>query len=171
MVDAVVRLHQDMIPDDVYHLIEMAGGDILNSDVFRRVAGQRHHIFSTVGYHSIHVARVMMIFSLFFSMDTRRVIRACLWHDVGIYNRKSFSHNMGTEHPKRSLDIADRYDELDDTQKDMIGHHMWPMCAHRPETKEGFLITVADKWCAVTEFLGIRHRRIVRLINREYSIS
>ena len=36
--------------DREYHVIEEYGMDILKSTEFQRIVGQRHHIFSTVGY-------------------------------------------------------------------------------------------------------------------------
>lgn len=171
-MDKAVNLYEEPIKlsrflDD-YSLIEIHGEDVISSKIFQRVAWQRHHIFSTVGYHSVHVAMIMVILSRLFKMDLRDIIRASLWHDVGIYDRESFRKvSMGYEHPKRSLKLADSLDALDETERDMIAHHMWPMCKEMPETLEGVLITIADKWCAVTEFLGLsRSKKIIEMIKR-----
>ncbi|MBQ1917163.1 MAG: hypothetical protein II177_06760 [Lachnospiraceae bacterium] len=145
-----------------YQIIEEYGRDIIGSNDFRRIVGQRHHIFSTVGYHSVHVAQKMLFLSRFFHMNERDIVRASLWHDVGIFDRKSFRGTSGTahEHPLRSLKAAEESGTLNDTQADMIANHMWPVTAEMPKTREGILITIADKWCAVTEFLNFHDDRI-----------
>ena len=48
----------------------------------------------------------------------------------------------------------------------MIANHMWPVTHELPKTKEGFLITLADKWCAVTEFLNFHDARIDAVIGQ-----
>ncbi|MQN01617.1 MAG: HD domain-containing protein [Lachnospiraceae bacterium] len=148
--------------DRDYKTIEEYGKDILGSKDFRKIVGQKHHIFSTVGYHSVHVAQIMLLMSRFFDMDEKDIVRGSLWHDVGIYDRDSFVDSMDTaiEHPKRSLEAAFETGTLDDTQSDMIEHHMWPVTHERPVTKEGFFITIADKVAAVTEFLKFHDDRI-----------
>ena len=151
-------------------LIEQYGEDILVSEAFIRVMDQKHHIFSTVGYHSIHVAYIMLVLSRIIRMDEREIIRASLWHDTGIYDRDSFNHDMCMEHPVRSLSIAEDEDALSDTQKDMIQNHMWPMSRHIPKTREGFLITIADKWCATTEFFHFKSKKIEEILEKLHKL-
>lgn len=151
-------------------LIEQYGIDILVSEPFMRVMGQKHHIFSTVGYHSIHVAYIMLMFSRIIRMDEREIIRASLWHDTGIYDRDSFEHDMCMEHPNRSLSIAETEDILSDIQRDMIKNHMWPMSRHMPKTKEGFLITIADKWCAITEFFHLKSKKVEEILEKLHKL-
>ena len=154
--------------DREYHVIEEYGMDILKSTEFQRIVGQSHHIFSTVGYHSVHVAQKMLSISRFIKMNERDIVRGSLWHDVGIYDRSSFKGTPGTanEHPKRSLKAAEESGTLDATQSDMIANHMWPVTHELPKTKEGFLITLADKWCAATEFLNFHDARIDAVIGQ-----
>lgn len=149
-----------------YRTIRELGADIISSEEFQRIVGQRHHIFSTVGYHSVHVAQKMLLFARFFDMNERDIVRASLWHDVGIYDRKSFAHgDTAWEHPVRSLHTAESKGKLTDTEADMIANHMWPVTPERPRTREGFFITLADKWCAITEFLNFHDDRIDEIIH------
>ena len=156
--------------DREYHIIEEYGKDILSSIEFQRIVGQRHHIFSTVGYHSVHVAQKMLFLSRLFRMNERDAVRGSLWHDVGIYDRASFKGTSGTtsEHPIRSLKAAESSGTLDDTQSDMIAHHMWPVTHGLPKTREGFMITLADKWCAITEFLNFHDDRIDAVLGQAF---
>ena len=36
-------------------------------------------------------------------------------------------------------------------EKDIIENHMWPITFKPPKTKEGWVITLVDKYCAVKE--------------------
>lgn len=154
-----------------YQKIEELGGDIISSKEFQRIIGQRHHICSTVGYHSVHVAQKMLLLARIFGLDEEDVIRGSLWHDVGIYDRDSFGGSMDTahSHPIRSLMEAEKSGTVNSTQADMIANHMWPVTKQRPKTIEGIMITIADKWCAVTEFLHMHDDRIDDVLGLEDS--
>lgn len=149
--------------DRDYQKIEELGADIIESADFQNIIGQRHHIHSTVGYHSVHVAQKMLLFArLFGGIDETDAVRASLWHDVGIYDRDSFRSGLDTSfsHPVRSLEAAEKSGTLNATQADMIANHMWPVTPGIPKTREGMLLTIADKWCAITEFLNLHDDRI-----------
>lgn len=156
-----------------YLKIEELGGDILESDDFRKIIGQRHHIYSTVGYHSVHVAQKMLMFSRIFGFDEEDAVRGSLWHDVGIYDRDSFGRGMDTafSHPVRSLMKAEKSGTVNAIQADMIENHMWPVTLHRPKTMEGLMITIADKWCAISEFLGIHDGRIDEVLAMAHTMD
>ena len=40
---------------------------------------------------------------------------------------------------------------MDETEKDVILNHMWPVTQKLPKTREGFIITFADKFSALNE--------------------
>jgi len=154
------------VKDSDCEKIERIGRDILDSCEFRRIIGQRHHIFSTVGYHSVHVAFMMLFFARIFRLSEIDAVRGSLWHDVGIYDRDSFSGSRDTahSHPIRSLESAEKSGTINRIQADMIANHMWPVTRKRPGTREGFMITIADKCCAVTEFLRLHNDRVERVL-------
>ena len=52
---------------------------------------------------------------------------------------------------RQALNNATKLFKLNDTEKDMILRHMWPVTLKMPKTKEGFLLTLADKYCAIIE--------------------
>ena len=47
--------------------------------------------------------------------------------------------------------IDEKEQKLNEIEKDMILHHMWPVTIIPPKTKEGFLLTLIDKYCAMIE--------------------
>ena len=54
-------------------------------------------------------------------------------------------------HGEIALNNANKLFKLNDTEKDMILRHMWPVTLRMPKTKEGFLLTLVDKYCAIIE--------------------
>ena len=64
--------------------------------------------------------------------------------------RGSVSH--GLTHPKTALNHACRLFPLNDIEKDVIRAHMWPVTFFSiPHTKEGWIITLTDKYCGAFE--------------------
>ena len=57
------------------------------------------------------------------------------------------------KHGKFALKNAIKEFNLTDQEKDMIKKHMWPVTIIPPRTKEGFLLTFIDKYCALMEMV------------------
>ena len=61
----------------------------------------------------------------------------------------------GFKHPKRALKNAmDKYPDLTDNEKDMIGRHMFPLTILPPKTRAGWILCFYDKVAAVSDYLG-----------------
>jgi uncharacterized protein len=148
--------------NDIENEIRTAGGDILDSEMFARGFGQSHHFRSNVSDHSLHVTKTALrMAGLFRSVDREALIKACLCHDMGLIGNRKYVYTTGrmciTQHP---IDSAQRAESiigtLNDTEKDVILHHMYPLVLKAPRTKEGVLICIADKCCALYEPFTIR---------------
>ena len=80
-------------------------------------------------------------------------------HDYHLYTRKeagvnAIGHAFG--HPKRARENAERVFELNGKEKNIIESHMWPLTLFTfPRSREAFLVTLADKYCALREFGGL----------------
>lgn len=140
--------------------IEKYGKPVLNSLKFREALEQCHHHSSTVGMHSLNVTFVAlgigyMLAKLHIRTDTRALVVGCLCHDLGILGRERFtsSSSMCRLHPIESADLSVFFADPEDRDKvyDICMHHMFPLLAAPPRTKEGWVITVADKVSAVGE--------------------
>ncbi len=142
------------------HLVRTYGAEILDSPEFERAMAQKHHHVTTVGNHSLGVAYASVRICRFLNAmhiktDTESVIRGALCHDLGIVGRyEKFSNNLvcWQRHPKESCEVARKLlGGLNKREKDIISHHMWPTTPIPPHCREGYVIMLADKYCAVRE--------------------
>jgi len=62
-------------------------------------------------------------------------------------------------HPSLALHNANSHFSLTDEEQDIIANHMWPLTISFPEYKSTFMVSLADKACAVFEFLHLQHRQ------------
>lgn len=140
------------------------GDSVINSSEFKAAYCQIHHKTTTVGDHSFYVACASLCICNFLghigiNTNKKDMINAALCHDLGILGRSekfSSSMQMMKEHPKDSVPIAREILGEDDNKRveDIISHHMWPATPLSfPRSREAYVITVADKYCAVMERL------------------
>ena len=141
-------------------LVRTYGAEVLDSPEFRKAKEQKHHHVTTVGDHSLGVAYVSVKICRFLNAmhiktDTESIVRGALCHDLGIVGRyEKFSNNLvcWQKHPKESVRVAGKLlGDLNEREKDMIRHHMWPTTPVPPHCREGYVIVIADKYCAVRE--------------------
>ncbi len=137
------------------------GQTVIDSPFFRAADTQAHHRITTVARHSFRVACICfcictVLYKIFKIRTNWQVLIICaLLHDLGIMGRYAKYKNNSeccAKHPVDSLKVAESIiGPLGDLENDIIGHHMWPMTNEAPHTIEGFIITIADKYSAVTD--------------------
>ena len=81
--------------------------------------------------------------------------RAAFIHDLFLYDwrvrqpgRKG--HHAFT-HPKTSYEKASNLFDLNKKEKDIITKHMWPVTIIPPKYAESYILTLVDKYSALTE--------------------
>lgn len=125
----------------------------------------RQHVTSNTFEHVCHVARVSHQIQLKLNLDVDEdaLLRGAVLHDYYLYD---FSENPvgayehGTTHAEKALRNAEKAFVLNDTEKNIIYSHMWPLnLTHLPRTKEAWIVSVADKICAVQEMLASKKDR------------
>ncbi len=97
-------------------------------------------------------------------IDSDSLIRGALLHDYFLYDWHDSSVCLnwhGFVHPKKALANAQEDFDLNDLEKDIIVHHMFPLNLSPPRSKEAWLVCIADKLCAITETVKGRKRRQV----------
>lgn len=114
--------------------------------------------------HSLFVAYVGFTLCRACGLDYRAAARAGLLHDL--YLQRWEETNVGrlrrlTLHPRLALQNARAFG-LSPMEEDIIGKHMWPLTAALPRYREAYLVSLADKLCALAEMahlygpLGVR---------------
>ena len=93
-----------------------------------------------------------------YKIDEPSLIRGALLHDYFLYDwhdKKARVNPHGYLHPGIALKNASEIFDLNKTEKDIIKHHMFPLTLCPPLTKEGFCVTIADKYCSLYETFKI----------------
>ncbi|AEE16701.1 metal-dependent phosphohydrolase HD sub domain-containing protein [Treponema brennaborense] len=114
------------------------------------------HGRTSVFSHSVSVAYFSLRIARFFRLriDETSLIRGALFHDYFLYdwhNKTGRSRMHGFVHPEIALANARKTDCLNAIETDIIRNHMFPLTSKFPRTKEGFLVSCADKICSVIE--------------------
>lgn len=137
------------------------GYRILESDLFIEARRQKHHLRTDVASHSINTALFCIAFYKildFFhiKLNITLLVVAALAHDLGILGRsQKFSSNYEClkGHPKDSVaTIQKLIPDIDTKVCDAIASHMFPLCPVIPNSKEAWLLSIADKCAACTDF-------------------
>jgi len=148
--------------EDIEKEIRTVGHEILLSEWFSKGFEQSHHFRSNVSDHSLHVTKTALrLAGMFRSVDRESLIKACLCHDIGLIGNREYVYTSGrmciTQHPIDSEERArEILGDLTDIEEDVILHHMYPLVLKMPRTKEGALICIADKYCALYEPFTVR---------------
>ncbi len=142
--------------------IDRYGGDILDSDELKQAYDQTHHLWSTVGEHSLRVAASSLMIcyalkKLRITTSISEVVVGSLCHDLGILGRDEkfdTKRECSKEHPAESVKVArDIVPDLTDKSADIIERHMWPMGkkTKAPNSLESLIVSIADKHVAVKD--------------------
>ena len=125
--------------------------------------GFMQHGRCSVYQHSLNVAATAMRMARRFPkrLDRDAMIRGALLHDYFLYDwhrpdpsrpRHAFFH------PRVAWENASRDYRLGPTEEDVIRRHMFPVVPIPPRTAEGWIVCVADTWCALRETIWGRSR-------------
>ncbi|MCD8118109.1 MAG: HD domain-containing protein [Lachnospiraceae bacterium] len=121
------------------------------------------HASTSVYEHSVHVARVSLKLSrkLHLPVKERSLVRGALLHDYFLYDWHvpDPSHRLhGFIHAKIALKNARTDFSLNPTEENIILRHMFPLNPIPPTCLEGWVVCIADKYCAVEEVVRPRFR-------------
>ena len=87
--------------------------------------------------------------------DYKAVARAGMLHDLFLYNWRVKEERKGLHaftHAKQAYKNAIELFDLTDKEQNMIKTHMFPITIIPPKSKEGFLLTIIDKYCVLYEY-------------------
>ncbi len=153
--------------EHVRNEVRRLGKDIISTEEFMRAYDETHHKATSVAKHSedvactcIRMCRLLKRFGI--DISRKDVVNAALCHDLGMLDRDDVYENdreCHRLHPVESVNVAKSIlSDYNDVVEDAISNHMWPIAGDFPKTREGRLIVVADKYCAMKD---VRH--IMRL--------
>lgn len=126
---------------------------------FHQMDAYIQHGTTTTMEHCVAVAATSLALSrhLPVRFHERELVCGALLHDYFLYDWhvKGAAPDAwhGFTHPYHALANAERDFSLTPIERDVISHHMFPFVPIPPHTREGWIVTVADKWCTVREVL------------------
>ncbi|MDZ5588855.1 HD domain-containing protein [Enterococcus cecorum] len=131
-------------------------GDLLATEEVQKLAEFTQHFYSTRLDHSISVSYYSYKITKKFGWNAKATARAGVLHDLFFYDWRTTKFDEGTHaymHPRIAVKNAEKITELSDLEKDIIIKHMWGATIAPPRYKEGYVVTMVDKYCAVKEAL------------------
>lgn len=139
-------------------LINFYGADILASEGMQREKKLLHHRRISCYQHSLRVAdrSIRIARSLHLRVDISGLIRGALLHDYFLYDwrkRETWHRLHGFRHARCALRNASAEFSLTPVERDIIVKHMFPLNVCPPRYRESWIVTLADKICAVEELL------------------
>ncbi len=157
------RTFLDYADSDAMEFLETVC-DITAVPEYLRLKDCRHHYSTSRYQHCINVAWYTFIWCKRLHLNYRSAARGAMLHDFFLYDWREGTQpipgNHCEVHPRIALANAERHFEVDPVMRDCILNHMWPTTANRPHTREGLIITLADKYCATME-IGVTTVRVV----------
>lgn len=158
--DRIEAVKRRFKPDEAERKLFYAlAADVLADPDF--IAAGRHlqHGTTSVYEHSVHVAFTAFCMAVRLRRPVRlqELVRGALLHDYFGYDwhEKGGGHRLhGFFHPKRACRRAEKKYALTRVERGIILRHMWPLTLLPPCTREAWIVTAADKLCALDETLG-----------------
>lgn len=131
--------------------------DVYFSDEVQSLKQYEQHLeidrlqhITTVAYLSYRICKKLRL-------DYKKAANAAVMHDLVYYDWRDGEtggwHRLhGYKHPNYAcLNAKELYPELSKKEENIIRRHMWPLTVLPPGSKEGFVVTFADKYCAAIE--------------------
>lgn len=145
--------------------------DIAGNEEYQKLKNFTHHIGNTRYQHCLNVAWYSYLWAKHAGLNYRSAARGAMLHDFFLYDyhikgQQPIPGRHAEVHPMVALSNAQKYFEVDDIMYDCIINHMYPITSVSPATKEGRIVSLADKYCASLELGLTGYRRISPLVER-----
>lgn len=151
-----------MVAKKTYIDFNEAIKDIIDEEKIQKMNEIYHHVENVSCLdHSLFVAYVSYTICKKFKLNANAAARGGLLHDLYLCNweetdTKHFKRLL--IHPEMALENASTFN-LSKTEKDIIRNHMWPLTITKlPKCRESFIVSFADKICALSEQTGLYWR-------------
>lgn len=134
---------------------EMIIKDIAEHPTVLKMKNFRQHYDTSCYEHCQNVAYYSYSFCKKFNLDYTAVARAGMLHDLFLYDwRKKQDGRKGLHafrHPRIALNNSLKIFNLSKKEQDIILKHMWPLTFVPSKYLESYVVSTADKYCALKE--------------------
>ncbi len=132
--------------------------EIVQNQTVQRMKEFRQHYDTSCFEHCKNVAFISYKICKKLNLDYKSAARAGMLHDLFLYDwRKRQDGRKGLHaftHPRTALENSKKIFELNEKEEDIILKHMWPLTVKLPKYSESYIVTIADKYCALGESCG-----------------
>ena len=128
-------------------------GHLIRHPRFQKLDDITHHHHSTRLQHSINVSYTSYKLAKRLGWDAKSTARGALLHDFFYYDWRDTKFNKGHAwvHPRIAVKNARKLIQLNRREEDIILKHMWGATVVPPRYKEGYIVTLVDKYWAAKE--------------------
>ncbi|MBR2669107.1 MAG: HD domain-containing protein [Solobacterium sp.] len=162
----------DWNDEDAMEFLEIIK-DIADHPEFRKLEQFTHHLHTNRYQHCLNVSWYTYLWAKKLGLNYKEAARGALLHDFFLYDYRSnppIKGNHNEIHPIAAFTNAEKYFEVTDIMRDCILRHMWPNTSASPETREGYLVSVADKYCAGIEVGSKSYYAIYPVLKQIYEM-
>lgn len=141
--------------------------DLISHPLVLKMDDFSQHLNTSRLQHSLNVAYYSFLFARKLNLNVSDAVRGALLHDLFLYEWRTEQPVEGNHvlvHPIQALQNAKKVTEVTDVMEDVIASHMWPVGNVKPTTREGWLIQMVDKMCAVME-IGVQSSKKIERLN------
>ena len=141
--------------------------DIIANEKTHEMKKYVQHRTTNTYEHCLYVSFISYVISKKFKKNYKEAARGAMLHDFFLYDwhitKQEKMHAFA--HGKIALDNSEKYFELTKLEREIILKHMWPVTPRFPRYFCTYVVTVADKYCAIMEFFGLNKRFLKKAEN------
>ncbi len=138
--------------------------ELITNPTVQEMKKYRQHYETTCFDHCYDAAYYCYLICKKYHLDYISATRAAMLHDLFLYDwRVRQPDRKGLHaftHGKKACENACQLFDLNEKEKDIILKHMWPVTIKFPKSIEGFVLTLVDKYCAMSESFDVFQSRL-----------
>lgn len=128
--------------------------DLIDTPEIKMLKNCTHHYGVNRYQHCINVAYYSYVLCKKLGLNYTAAARAGLLHDLFYYDWHDSGLGIAKhalKHSSIALKNAEKLTKLSELERDIIKNHMWLCGKMWPHHKEAYIVSIADKICAVWE--------------------
>lgn len=128
--------------------------DLFNNETVKEMKKYRQHYNTNCFDHCYVSSYYCYLICKKLKLDYKSAARGAMLHDLFLYDWRKKQDRTGLHaftHGKTACENACKLFNLNNKEKDIIVKHMWPVTLVPPKYKESFILTLVDKYCALSE--------------------
>lgn len=129
--------------------------DLIENETVLEMKKYRQHYETSCYDHCLEASYYCYKICKKHKLDYVSAARATMVHDLFLYDwRKRQPDRKGLHaftHPRTAYENASKIMDLNKKEKDIILKHMWPLTLKLPRYRESYILTLVDKYCALSE--------------------